>query len=423
MKKLYMISLGCDKNRVDAEKYLAELLRKHPECSVTEDPQDAEMIIVNTCAFIGPAKEESINTIIDMGEYRKSGALRKLVVTGCLAERYAPQIRKELPEVDEIVPASSYLSRLDSTLSRVPEAEAYSRYLKIAEGCDKRCSYCIIPKLRGRYRSIAMEQLVAEAEGLAGEGARELVLVAQESTMYGLDLYGKKELPRLLRRLSEIQGIEWIRVLYTYPEEIDESLLREIRDNGKLCHYLDMPVQHASDRILAAMNRRTRLDELRRIIFRIREMIPDIALRTTLITGFPGETEEDFETLFRFIEEARFDRLGVFPYSREEGTPAARMKGQIPEKLKLRRRDILMRRQQEIAFAKAESRIGRQLSVMTEGYDSSKGMFFGRSYMDAPDIDCLVYFDSGHGSSLLSGDFVTVIVTGADGYDLVGRRI
>ncbi len=421
--KLYMISLGCDKNRVDSEKLLSGLLEQYPGSEVTDDPEEADLAIINTCSFIGPAKEESINTIIEMGEYKESAKLKKLIVAGCLVERYRDEIRKELPEVDEVISVSEYVEKLDRQLKRVESGECYTQYLKIAEGCDKYCTYCIIPKLRGHYRSVPMESLLAEAASLVENGARELILVAQETTLYGTDLYGHKALPELLDRLSSLEGLEWIRILYCYPEEIDEALVEAIARNPKVCHYLDIPIQHASDRILKAMNRRTREAELREKIAMLRERIPDIALRTTLITGFPGETEEDFDILKRFVTEERFDRLGVFPYSQEEGTPAAEMQLQLPERLKQQRQDAIMALQQSIAFEKAEEQIGRSLRVMISGYDPENHVYVARSYMDAPDIDSFVYVDGGENRNLMAGDMVDVRIVSSDGYDLIGEML
>ena len=419
--KLYMVSLGCDKNRVDSEKLLSSLLLKHPGSSVTDDPEEAELAIVNTCSFIGPAKEESIQTILALGEYKKTARLQKLLVAGCLAERYREEIRKELPEVDEVIGVSDYVSRLDLQMERVASGEQYSDYLKIAEGCDKYCSYCIIPKLRGHYRSIPMEHLLREAEQLSLRGVKELNLVAQETTLYGTDLYGRKALPELIQRLSAVEGIEWIRLLYCYPEEIELPLIREIRDNAKLCHYLDLPIQHASDQILSRMRRRTRASELREKIALLRREIPDITLRTTLITGFPGESEEDFRELLDFTRELRFDRLGVFPYSREEGTAAAEMEGQLPEKLKRERWKKLMELQQGIAFEKAKEQIGRRLRVLITAYDPGAKHYIARSYMDAPEIDSFVYVNAGSRRNLLAGDMRQVRITGSRGYDLIGE--
>ena len=421
--KIHMISLGCDKNRVDSEKMLSNLLEKYPGSELTDDPAEADITVINTCAFIGDAKEESINTIIENGEYKETGRLKKLIVAGCLAERYREEIRKELPEVDEVIGVMEYVERLDVQMKRVENAENYTAYLKIAEGCDKCCTYCIIPKLRGHYRSVPMEHLLEEAKRLASEGTKELILVAQETTLYGVDLYGKKSLPELLNRLSEIEGLEWIRILYCYPEEITDELIQTIRDNPKVVHYLDIPIQHASDKILKNMHRRTRESELRERIATLRREIPDIALRTTLITGFPGETEEDFDILKNFVMEMRFDRLGVFPYSQEEDTQAAEMEGQVPEKIKLQRQDEIMRLQQGIAFEKAREQIGRELKVIIVGYDPEHNEYLCRSYMDNPDIDSLVYVDAGEYHNELSGDMISCRIIEADGYDLIGERI
>ncbi|MDY6304543.1 MAG: 30S ribosomal protein S12 methylthiotransferase RimO [Oribacterium sp.] len=421
--KIHMISLGCDKNRVDSEKLLSELLGKYEGAEITEDPEDADLCVINTCSFIGPAKEESINTIIEMGELKKTAHLQKLIVAGCLVERYRDEIRKELPEVDEVIGVSDYVDKLDVQLRRVAEADSYTAYLKIAEGCDKYCTYCIIPKLRGHYRSVPMEHLLEEAKNLAENGTKELILVAQETTLYGTDLYGRKALPELLNRLSEIDGIEWIRILYCYPEEITEELVDVIRDNPKVLHYLDIPIQHASDMILQNMHRKTRETEIREKIRLLRERIPDIALRTTLITGFPGETEEDFEILKQFVQDERFDRLGVFPYSKEEGTVAATMKPQVPERVKLRRQDEIMQLQQTIAFEKEREQIGRDLPVLVTGYDPDSNAYICRSYMDAPDIDSVVYVSAGKHHNKMSGDMIRCHVTDTDGYDLIAEII
>ncbi|WP_314730736.1 30S ribosomal protein S12 methylthiotransferase RimO [Oribacterium parvum] len=415
---LYLESLGCDKNRVDSEKLLSELLEKYEGAKVTMDPAEADIAIVNTCSFIGPAKEESINTILELAEYKKTGKLQKLIVAGCLVERYKDEIRKELPEIDEIASVKDYVSRLDNQMKRVESGERYTRYLKIAEGCDKYCSYCIIPRLRGHYRSIPMEQILEEAGQLVLEGAKELILVAQETTLYGTDLYGEKSLHKLLHALGEIEGLEWIRVLYCYPEEIELPLIEEIRDNPKVCHYLDLPIQHSSDRILKAMNRKTRRAELKEKIALLRREIPDICLRTTLITGFPGETEEDLEDVLSFIREERFDRLGVFPYSQEEGTYAATMDNQVPESVKNKRLSRIMELQQEIAFQKAEEQKGRVLKALVVGFDEEESRLVLRSYMDNPDIDSFIYLK---GEERAVGDFVCVRIIDTEGYDLIGE--
>ena len=401
--KLYLESLGCDKNRVDSEKLLSELLEKYEGSEVTLDPSEADIAIVNTCSFIGPAKEESINTILDLAEYKKSGSLKKLIVAGCLVERYKDEIRKELPEIDEIASVKDYVRRLDSQMKRVESGERYTRYLKIAEGCDKYCSYCIIPRLRGHFRSIPMDMVLEEARELVKDGAKELILVA---------------LHLLLHALSEIEGLVWIRVLYCYPEEIELPLIEELRDNPKVCHYLDLPIQHSSDRILKAMNRKTRREELKEKIALLRREIPDICLRTTLITGFPGETEEDFQDVLSFITEERFDRLGVFPYSQEEGTPAASMENQIPESVKNKRLSRIMELQQEIAFQKAEEQRGRILKALITGYDEEEGRVILRSYMDSPEIDSFIFVK---GPERVSGEFVQVKVVDTEGYDLIGE--
>ena len=416
--KLYLESLGCDKNRVDSEKLLSELLEKYEGSEVTLDPSEADIAIVNTCSFIGPAKEESINTILDLAEYKKSGRLKKLIVAGCLVERYKDEIRKELPEIDEIASVKDYVRRLDSQMKRVESGERFTRYLKIAEGCDKYCSYCIIPRLRGHFRSIPMDIVLEEARELVEDGAKELILLAQETTLYGTDLYGKKSLHLLLHALSEIEGLVWIRVLYCYPEEIELPLIEELRDNPKVCHYLDLPIQHSSDRILKAMNRKTRREELKEKIALLRREIPDICLRTTLITGFPGETEEDFQDVLSFITEERFDRLGVFPYSQEEGTPAASMENQIPESVKNKRLSRIMELQQEIAFQKTEEQRGRILKALITGYDEEEGRVILRSYMDSPEIDSFIFVK---GPERESGDFVQVKVVDTEGYDLIGE--
>lgn len=421
--KIHMISLGCDKNRVDSEKMLSNLLDKYPGSEITDDPAEADIAVINTCSFIGDAKEESINTIIEMGEYKQSAKLQKLIVAGCLVERYKEQIRKELPEVDEVMGISDYVDKLDVQLKRVAGSENYTSYLKIAEGCDKYCTYCIIPSLRGHYRSVPMEHLIKEATHLAEEGTKELILVAQETTLYGVDIYHKKSLPELLNRLSEIDGIEWIRILYCYPEEITDELIETIRDNKKVVHYLDIPIQHASDKILKNMHRKTRQAELKERIAALRKAIPDIALRTTLITGFPGETEDDFRILKDFVTEMRFDRLGAFPYSQEEGTAAAEMDEQVPEKIKLKRQDEIMLLQQKIAFEKAKEQIGRDLRVIVIGYDPENNMYLTRSYMDNPDIDSLVFVDAGPHNNKISGDMIDCHIIDADGYDLIGERI
>lgn len=440
--RVMFVSLGCDKNLVDTENMLG--LLQDAGYELTYQEEEADFIVVNTCCFIGDAKEESIQTILEMASWKEKGHCRGLIVTGCLAERYRGEVLSEMPEVDAILGTTSYeeivrvIRSLDQgeqgvevfrDVNELPENRSerilttggHYAFLKIAEGCDKHCTYCVIPSVRGRYRSVPMELLVLEAKVLAAKGVKELILIAQETTLYGVDLYGKKSLPELLRRLSDIPGIFWIRIQYCYPEEITEELIETIRDLPKVCRYLDIPIQHASDSILRRMGRRTTNADLRRIISRLREAMPDIALRTTLITGFPGETEEDFEELMNFVDEMEFDRLGVFPYSQEEGTPAAGMPDQIPEEVKLTRRDEVMELQQDIAFEKAESLVGRELVVMVEGYLSDGDVYAARTYMDSPNVDGFLFLSSEE--NLMTGDLVKVRVTGAAEYDLLGEII
>lgn len=439
--KILFISLGCDKNLVDSEVMLKLLEEKGYQ--FTDDETEADVIVINTCCFIGDAKEESVNTILEMAEYRKSGSCKALIVTGCLAQRYQKEILDEIEEVDAVLGTASYdaiaetvekvlggqkelhFESIDRLVpdqgGRVLTTGGHYAYLKIAEGCDKRCTYCIIPKLRGHFRSVPEEQLLAEAQRLADQGVKELILVAQETTVYGVDLYGEKRLPQLLTKLAQIPGIRWIRVQYCYPEEITEELIQVIKNEPKVCHYLDLPIQHASDRILKRMGRRTTQAALRRIIGRLREEIPDICLRTTLISGFPGETEDDHEELMRFVDDCEFDRLGVFPYSAEEDTPAASMPDQIPEEVKEERRAELMELQQEIAFEKAEEMAGRELTVMIEGKVADENAYVGRTYKDAPGVDGYLFLNTDE--TLMSGDFARVRVTGALEYDLIGELI
>lgn len=438
--KILFVSLGCDKNLVDSEVMLGLLEKKGFQ--FTDDETEADVIVINTCCFINDAKEESVNTILEMAEYRKSGSCKALVVTGCLAQRYQKEIVDEIPEVDAVLGTTTYdaivetvekvlegqkelhfedVDRLvpEQTTGRSLTTGGHYAYLKIAEGCDKHCTYCIIPKVRGNYRSVPMEQLLKEAEDLAEKGVKELILVAQETTVYGKDLYGEKKLPELLKKLAQISGIRWIRVLYCYPEEITEELIQTIKEEPKICHYLDLPIQHASDRILKRMGRRTTQEDLRRIIGRLREEIPDICLRTTLITGFPGETQEDHEELMRFVDDCEFDRLGVFTYSPEEDTPAAGMPDQIPEEVKEDRRAELMELQQDIAFDKAEAMTGRELEVMVEGKVADENAYVARTYKDAPGVDGYLFLNTEE--AMMSGDFAKVRVTGAAEYDLIGE--
>ncbi len=437
--KIFFVSLGCDKNLVDSEVMLEQLHNRG--YSFTDDEEEADIAVVNSCCFIGDAKEESIRTIIELGGRKQTGKLQKLILCGCLAQRYHQEILEELPEVDAVVGTLAierivdaveaclagkreiYLEDIQSPpfigRKRVNTTGGYYAFLKIAEGCDKHCTYCVIPKVRGNFRSVPMEDLLAQARELAAQGIRELILVAQETTVYGTDLYGAKQLPELLHRLCEIEGIRWIRLLYCYPEEITEELIDTIRDEEKIVHYIDMPIQHASDRILSRMGRKTNQEEIRRKVAMIRGKIPDIALRTTLITGFPGETEADFEELYRFVNEMEFDRLGVFPYSAEEDTPAASMPDQIDEKVKQSRRDEIMELQQAIAFENEENMVGRLLPVMIEGRIAEDNVYVARSYRDAPDVDGYVFVNTDR--DLMSGDFVTVRITDSREYDLIGE--
>ena len=436
--KILFISLGCDKNLADSEEMLGLLTARGHE--IVDDETQADAIVINTCCFIKDAKEESVETILEMAEYKKTGSCHALVVTGCMAQRYQKEIIEEVPEVDAVLGTTSYgdivkaleeavagnhfeefrdIDYLPDTGSkRVLTTGGHFGYLKIAEGCDKHCTYCIIPKLRGKFRSVPMERLIAQAEDMAEQGVKELILVAQETTVYGKDLYGKKSLHILLKKLCEIKGIRWIRVLYCYPEEIYDELIETIRDEKKICHYLDIPIQHASDRILKRMGRRTSKQELIDIVGKLRKEIPDIVLRTTLITGFPGETEEDHEELKEFVDEMEFDRLGVFTYSPEENTPAAEMADQVPEVVKEERRDELMELQQEISYDKGQDRIGQEFLVMIEGKVADESAYIGRTYGDAPKVDGYIFVQTGE--LLMTGDFAKVRVTGALEYDLIG---
>ena len=436
--KILFISLGCDKNLADSEEMLGLLTAGGHE--ITDDETQADAIVINTCCFIKDAKEESVETILEMAEYKKTGSCHALIVTGCMAQRYQKEIIEEVPEVDAVLGTTSYgdivkaleeavagnhfeefrdIDYLPDTGSkRVLTTGGHFCYLKIAEGCDKHCTYCIIPKLRGKFRSVPMERLIAQAEDMAEQGVKELILVAQETTVYGKDLYGKKSLHILLKKLCEIRGIRWIRILYCYPEEIYDELIETIRDEKKICHYLDIPIQHASDRILKRMGRRTSKQELIDIVGKLRKEIPDIVLRTTLITGFPGETEEDHEELKEFVDEMEFDRLGVFTYSPEENTPAAEMADQVPEEVKEERRDELMELQQEISYDRGQDRIGQELLVMIEGKVADESAYIGRTYGDAPKVDGYIFVQTGE--LLMTGDFAKVRVTGALEYDLIG---
>ena len=456
--KVLFVSLGCDKNLADSEAMLALLTRQGHE--ITNQEEEAEVVVINTCCFIHDAKEESIQTILELAERKETGRLQGIIVAGCLAERYQKEIEEELPEVDVLVGTASWehiaeavedvangrRGRYFEPLEHLPDNQGkrrrsgigFSSYLKIAEGCDKHCTYCVIPSVRGPYRSIPMERLIQEAEYLAKEGVKELLIVAQETTLYGVDLYGKKCLPDLLRKLCQIPELTWIRVLYCYPEEITDELIQVIKEEEKVCHYLDIPIQHASDAVLKRMGRKTTKQELADRIRRLRSEIPDIVLRTTLITGFPGETEEEFAELFHFVDEMEFEHLGVFPYSLEEGTPAASLGNQVPEEIKEERRDKIVALQQEITAMQAEERIGEEYQILIEGLipeeqqegtpeeverlcEEEGDLYVGRSYLDAPEIDGYLFVRSRR--ALMSGDSVVVRVIGASEYDLYGELI
>lgn len=439
--KILFISLGCDKNLADSEEMLGLLQSRGYE--FTDDEKEAEVIIVNSCCFINDAKEESINTILDMAQCKIHFKCQALIVTGCLAQRYRDEIYKEIPEVDAVLGTSAYDGILDAVegalegskpqvfqdLDRLPDIKTerivttggYYAHLKIAEGCDKHCTYCIIPKIRGNYRSIPMEKLIRQAEMLASKGVKELIIVAQETTMYGKDIYGEKILHKLLKELCKIDGIMFIRLLYCYPEEIYDELIQTMKEEKKICHYIDMPIQHCSDSILKRMGRRTNKQEIMEIVGKLRKEIPDIIIRTTLITGFPGETEDDFEEMMDFVDEMEFDRLGVFTYSPEEGTPAASFENQVEEEVKADRQCELMELQQDIAFEKSEKKIGREMLAIIEGKVADENAYIGRTYMDAPNIDGYVFINTGE--ALMTGDFVRVKITGASDYDLIGELI
>lgn len=439
--KILFISLGCDKNLVDTEVMLGLLASRGYE--MTDSETEADIIVVNTCCFIHDAKEESIQSILEMARYKKEGNLKALVVTGCLAQRYRQEVLDEIPEVDAVLGTTSYDKILDvidealegrqsvtmtdvDVLPKVPAKRlvttgGHFAYLKIAEGCDKHCTYCIIPKVRGNFRSVPMEQLIEEAQYLADQGVKELILVAQETTLYGKDIYGKKSLHLLLKELCKISGIRWIRVLYCYPEEITDELIQVMKEEEKICHYVDLPIQHANDEILKRMGRRTTKKELMSIIGKLRKEIPDICIRTTLITGFPGETKEQHEELMEFVDEMEFDRLGVFTYSPEEDTPAAGMPGQVPEEIKEERQAELMELQQEIAFEHAENMVEQEVLVTIEGKIADEDAYVGRTYRDAPNVDGLIFVNTEE--ELKTGDFARVKVSGAVDYDLIGGLV
>lgn len=432
--KVLLISLGCDKNLVDSEVMLG-LLNKAGH-QLTNDETEADVVVVNTCAFISDAKEESINTIIEMGELKKTGKLKKLIVAGCLSQRYKDEIMKELPEIDVIIGATNYDKIVEAIgtdeesivddinytprpiAERIVTTNASMAYFKIAEGCNKLCTYCIIPHIRGRYRSMPMDSLIASAEKLASDGIKELVLVAQETTLYGVDLYGEKKLPELLTKLSEIEGIEWIRLLYCYPEEITDELIEVMATNPKICHYVDIPIQHSENAILKRMGRRTSREDIVELVGRLRTAMPDIAIRTTLISGFPGETQELHDGLVDFVDECEFDRLGVFTYSPEEGTPAAEYEDQVDGELAAKWRDEIMELQQENSYEKNQQMIGSTQKVLIEGYLVDDDVYVGRTYRDAPGVDGIVFVSAPY--ELISGSFVDVKITEANEYDLTG---
>lgn len=436
---IFFVSLGCDKNLVDSEFMLG--LTKKAGYEIVNQEEEADVIVINTCCFIHDAKEESIETILEMARYKETGRLKLLAVTGCLAQRYHDEIREELPEVDVILGSSNYSDIVEaiekglkekqvtllrdltympdlSGVDRVVTTGDYLAYLKIGEGCNKRCTYCIIPSIRGGYRSVPMEHLLQEAEKLAANGVKELVLVAQETTVYGKDLYGKKMLPELLTKLCRIEGLRWIRILYCYPEEITDELIDVMAKEEKICAYLDMPIQHCENSVLKAMGRRTSREELIETIGKLRERIPGITLRTTLISGFPGETEEDHRAMLEFVDQMEFDRLGVFTYSPEEGTKAAEMDNQIEEVVKIRRRDEIMELQQEISYEKNQDMVGQVVTVCVEGYLFEDDIYIGRSEKDAPKVDGCVFVRSPE--EIVSGTFVDVRITEANEYDLIG---
>lgn len=439
--KIFFISLGCDKNLVDSENMLGILRDKG--VTVTGQEQEADVIIVNTCCFIGDAKEESINTILEMAEYKKNGNLKGLIVAGCLAQRYCEEIKEEIPEVDAILGTNSW-DDIYQAVCQVLEGKRYENrkpftgipkfsenrilttgghyaHLKIAEGCDKHCTYCIIPKIRGEYRSVPMEELIAQAKKLAESGVKELILVAQETTLYGMDLYGEKKLGKLLDELNKIPGLYWIRILYCYPEEIDDELIEAVIRNEKVCHYLDMPIQHASDGILKRMGRRTCKKDIVAVAEKLRERIPDICLRTTLICGFPGETQKDHEELMAFVNEMEFDRLGAFAYSPEEGTPAETFKDQVSDEVKRTWQEEVMELQQEVSYDKNQELLGREFVAFVEGKVADENAYMGRTYRDAPSIDGYVFIQTKE--TLMTGDLVKVKITGAYEYDLIGEIV
>ena len=435
-----MVSLGCAKNQTDAETMLGILAEKGHK--LVADPENADVIVVNTCGFIESAKQESIETILEMAEYKK-GRCKVLICSGCLAERYHTEIMDELPELDGVVGTGDYDSiaeiidkaferekpvlcgHIDRTpdegLPRVLSTPAHTAYLKIADGCDNHCTYCAIPMIRGKFRSRKIEDIVAEAEALCENGVKELILIAQDTTRYGKDIYGKYALSELLEKLCEVEGLEWIRVHYFYAEAVTEELISTMADNPKICRYIDMPIQHINDRILRRMARRTSRREMEEKINLLREKMPDATIRTSLIVGFPGETDEEFEELYEFVKNIHFDRAGVFAYSKEEDTPAAEFEDQIDDEIKEERLDRLMSLQQQISYENNKKKISSVLEVITEGYDEDNFMYFGRSRADSIGVDSLVYFAAE--DEVLEGEIVKVEILDADEYDLTGKQV
>ena len=434
--KLGLVSLGCDKNRVDSEIMLGMLKNTY---EITEEPKEADIIIVNTCGFIESSKQESIDTILEMAEYKKDYNCKLLMATGCLTQRYGEELLKLMPELDIILGVNNYgfldqyvekfiktrerIMAVDYLDSGINEGErilttgfGQTAYLRISEGCSNHCTYCIIPKIRGTYRSRPMEKILEEAKTLADGGVQEVIVVAQDTTRYGTDLYGKKALPELLRKLKEIEGIKWIRVLYLYPEEFTEELIEELKTNEKVVKYLDLPIQHISDGVLKRMARRTKKEDLLSLLRTLRHEIPDLVLRTSLIVGFPGETDEEFKELYDFVDEIEFDKLGVFTYSKEEGTAAALMKGQIRKDVKERRRNLIMERQQEVSRRILERKVGKTYEVLVEGMGEDG--YYGRSFEMAPEVDGMIIIKTQ--KDLMVGSFVDVKIIEALEYDLVG---
>ncbi len=439
--RIGFVSLGCAKNLSDTETMMGILAKEGH--TITSNAAQADVIVVNTCGFIDKAKEESIDAILEMADYKTNGKCKKLIVTGCLAERYREEVLKEMPEVDAVCGTGDFpaINRIiedamagerpvlyghqnepvDDGLPRIRATAPYTAYLKIADGCDNHCTYCIIPKLRGSFRSRSMDHIIAEAASMAKEGVKEVILVAQDTSCYGIDLYGKKSIAPLLDALSEIEGLEFIRLHYCYPENIDKELIAAIKNNAKVCNYLDLPIQHCNDRILKRMGRASTKQELLSIIETLRCEIPDIALRTSLITGFPGETEEEFEELCDFVRTVRFDKLGVFAYSQEEGTPAALLPDQIAEDVKEQRCESILEIQESISQEINQSRIGNIYPVLTEGYDENEFLYYGRSYFDSIEVDGLVYFAASR--EVQAGEIVPVKILDAGNFDVTGEMI